>query len=198
MKKVKGFTLIELVIVVSIISVLATIVTPKVRMSLIKAKDVKAEATLETLKTASNLYFSEKNRMLGSENSVTGSGVSEGEETIYIPYEGKEKLKTVTVAHIKELIKKKYLEKSAIKLFINDGEVDTNPIKILPGVNMERNGNCDEQGEITDNAVLESQQLYFVFDSDKVGISIWDGKTGVTTSIKDGLVDNSCQVWNLK
>ncbi len=84
-RKERAFTLVELVVVVTIISILATISTPKIRMSLLKAKDVKVEATLETLNTASKLYFAEKNRALGSENTTTGSGVAKGVVTGYTP-----------------------------------------------------------------------------------------------------------------
>lgn len=59
-KKNSGFTLIELVVVVAIIGVLAAIVTPKIRTSLMKAKDAKVVASLDALRTAANVYYAEK------------------------------------------------------------------------------------------------------------------------------------------
>ncbi|MGL5098444.1 MAG: type II secretion system protein [Fusobacteriaceae bacterium] len=58
--KKSGFTLIELVVVIAIIGVLAAVITPRVRLSLAKAKDAKAVAILDALRTASNVYYAEK------------------------------------------------------------------------------------------------------------------------------------------
>lgn len=58
--KKSGFTLIELVVVIAIIGVLAAVVTPRIRISLAKAKDTSAVAALDALRTASNVYYAEK------------------------------------------------------------------------------------------------------------------------------------------
>ncbi len=192
-RKERAFTLVELVVVVTIISILATISTPKIRMSLLKAKDVKVEATLETLNTASKLYFAEKNRALGSENTTTGSGVAKGVVTGYTPYNESKVAYPVTVDHIKELINKKYLDKKALKSYI--GESGTKEIKIIPGVNI-ASSNC-ENSELKDDAELISNEIAFIFDSDDVGISLWDG-VETNPGEGEGQVDSSCQVWNNK
>ena len=192
-KRESAFTLVELVVVVTIISILATISTPKIRMSLLKAKDVKVEATLETLNTASKLYFAEKNRALGSENSTTGSGVAKGAVTGYIPYNENKAAYPVTVDHVKELINKKYLDKKALKSYI--GESGAKEIKVTPGVNIASN-NC-ENGELKDDAELITSEIIFIFDSDDVGISLWDG-VETNPGEGEGQVDSSCQLWNNK
>lgn len=198
MKKDRGFTLMELVVVVSIISILAGIVTPKVRLALIKSKDVKIEGDLEAVRTASNLYYNERNRALGKSDATTGSGVPQGDELDYTPYNETTKAKAVTVAHIKELIEKKYLERNAAKLFIKNTTSDRDSIKFLPGTNMAKIGNCSLDRTPLDSADYSTKEVYLVFDSDLVGISLWDGQTKVANSIEDGLVDSGCNPWNIK
>lgn len=62
MKKNKGFTLIELVVVLGIIGILSSLITPKFMGYLAKGKDVKAVATLESLRTASEFYYLENGK----------------------------------------------------------------------------------------------------------------------------------------
>ncbi|MGL5232813.1 MAG: type II secretion system protein [Fusobacteriaceae bacterium] len=191
--KEKGFTLIELVVVVAIISILAALITPKVRLSLLKAKDVKIEVTLETLRTASNLYFAEKNRILGSENLATGSGVAKGTVTGYIPYGMTKASYPLTLAHLKLLVNKKYLDKGALRMYV--GKIDATTIKGVPGVNI-LGTNCDNM-ELKDNAVLSTKEVTYIFDEDEIGISLWDGLE-LNPKEGEGRVDSSCQVWNIK
>lgn len=68
--KKSGFTLIELVVVIAIIGVLAAVITPRVRLSLAKAKDAKAIATLDALRTASNVYYAETGNAIGTKDAV--------------------------------------------------------------------------------------------------------------------------------
>lgn len=192
-KREKGFTLIELVVVVAIISILATLITPKVRLSLLKAKDVKIEVTLETLRTASNLYFAEKNRVLGSENLVTGSGVAKGNVTGYTPYGITKSSYPLTVGHLKLLVNKKYLDKGALRMYM--GKIDTTVIRGVPGANI-LGTNCDNM-ELKDSAVLSTSEVTYIFDEDDIGISLWDGLE-LTPGEGEGRVDSSCQVWNIK
>lgn len=196
--KNQGFTLMELVIVISIIGILAAIITPKMRLSIIRAKDLKIESDLVALRTASNLYYNERNKMLGGSDLGTGSGVEQGMEVDYVPYNEKNKARGVTAGHIKELINTKYLDKNASNSFLKNSSSDTDIIKILPGTNMEKSGNCSTVGEPLNTANYLAKELYLIFDSDKVGISIWDGETSGGVNIDDGRVDSRCIPWNAK
>ena len=60
MKKLKkGFTLIELMIVVAIIAILAAVAAPKMASQLKKAKDAKALAVLGASRSASSIYYAD-------------------------------------------------------------------------------------------------------------------------------------------
>ncbi|ADO83600.1 type II secretion system protein [Ilyobacter polytropus] len=59
MKK-KGFTLIELVVVVAIILLLAATLAPKLRKEVAKARDAKAVAALGSVRTAINVYLADE------------------------------------------------------------------------------------------------------------------------------------------
>lgn len=71
--KKSGFTLIELVVVIAIIGILAAVITPRIRLALYKARDAKAIAAIDALRTASNVYFAEKGVALGGAGSTMTS-----------------------------------------------------------------------------------------------------------------------------
>jgi prepilin-type N-terminal cleavage/methylation domain-containing protein len=92
MKK-KGFTLIELVVVVAIILLLAATLAPKLRKEVAKARDAKAVAALGAVRTAVNIYLTDEGdyaRALQATASATGiidtSGDSEYLEDNVITY----------------------------------------------------------------------------------------------------------------
>src|SRR3989338_1496953 len=70
----KGFTLVEIMIVVAIIALLAAIAIPNLLRARISANDALAQATLRTLSTASETFATANNgNYPGNESSLTGA-----------------------------------------------------------------------------------------------------------------------------
>ena len=71
MKK-KGFTLIELMIVIAIITILASIAVPMFARNTLQAKIAKALAELDTIRTAANIYSHDTKQLVPVGNSGDG------------------------------------------------------------------------------------------------------------------------------
>lgn len=70
----KGFTLVEIMIVVAIIALLAIIAIPNLLRAKISANDALAKTTLRTLSTAAETYATASNGTYpGSEAALTGA-----------------------------------------------------------------------------------------------------------------------------
>jgi prepilin-type N-terminal cleavage/methylation domain-containing protein len=76
--KRRGFTLIELVVVVAIILLLASTLAPKLRREVAKARDAKAVAALGTVRTATSVLYSDKGSV------PTGFMGTDTESTYYL------------------------------------------------------------------------------------------------------------------
>ncbi|WP_137939946.1 prepilin-type N-terminal cleavage/methylation domain-containing protein [Chitinivorax sp. B] len=62
MRNRSGFTLIELLVVLAIIATLVTIVTPRYFNSVDRAKDATLRQNLESMRTAIDQYYHDRNR----------------------------------------------------------------------------------------------------------------------------------------
>lgn len=84
-KKKLGFTLVELLVVISIISILTIISVSSFRTAQIKARDAERKANLDAVSKSLMLYYNDNNKfpdLFPFGNSVTGFVGSDG--TIYM------------------------------------------------------------------------------------------------------------------
>jgi len=73
-RKNKGFTLIELVIVIAILGILATLVVPRVSTSLTNAKQTTDKANAKIIGEAAERYFIEQGSAPASIQALVDSG----------------------------------------------------------------------------------------------------------------------------
>lgn len=200
-QKNKGFTLIELVVVVAIIGVLAAVVTPRIRTALMKAKDAKAIATLDALRTATNVYYAEKGKI--PFDVVNG---------VAAPTDDIQKLK---VGHLALLVKNGYLDlQSGQKLApsLTQLMVDANPVaigadvpRLLVGVVQDgttggATANCavvNGVPEPTSTAVNSPGYVEFQWSEDGVGLHVapFADTAAATTAMTNG-ANTSCELWS--
>lgn len=73
MKNQKGFTLIELMIVIAIIGILAAIAIPQFSAYRKRSYDSSAQSDLKNATTAQEAYFVDESRYCGTEATLTGA-----------------------------------------------------------------------------------------------------------------------------
>jgi len=64
----RGFTLIELMVVVVILGILAAVLAPKIPLFLTKAKEGKTKGNLATLRSTLNIYYSDNDGIYPYDN----------------------------------------------------------------------------------------------------------------------------------
>ena len=69
----KGFTLVELVVVIAILGILAAIAVPRLGKSRTSAAVTAHNANVRTLESAANMYIADKGKPEGTENNKTGT-----------------------------------------------------------------------------------------------------------------------------
>ena len=75
-KDESGFTLIEILIVVILLGILATIIIPQVSVSTSDAKLSSVKSNLASLRNSVELYYFQHNDTWPGQNDITGSGTS--------------------------------------------------------------------------------------------------------------------------
>lgn len=76
-KNQKGFTLVELLVVITIIGILATLLIANFSSSRARARDARRKADLQSLKTALQLYYNDRQVFPGDSGSeINGCGAN--------------------------------------------------------------------------------------------------------------------------
>lgn len=65
----KGFSLVETLVVIAIIGIMSSVITPKVSIYLAKSKDTKAISNLSVLRAASQMYYLDEGSPLGKKET---------------------------------------------------------------------------------------------------------------------------------
>jgi len=71
MKKSKGFTLIELMVVIVILGILAAVIAPRIPGFVNKAKEGRTKGNLGNLRSAMNIYYSDNDGRYPTTNAVS-------------------------------------------------------------------------------------------------------------------------------
>ena len=102
----KGFTLIELMIVVAIVGILAAIAYPSYQEFVARSKRADAQGALLSLASAMERYFTENNTYCGSDNGGTAGtcvdGDSPGIFTDQVPVDGGNAYYNLTISTVTE------------------------------------------------------------------------------------------------
>ncbi len=104
-KKEKGFTLVELLIVIAIIAVLAAVVTPVALSAINDSKATAVYAEIKSIETADLTYYVQKNKPAESIGALELNGISESGEsknaTYAISGDENKRVLTVTISNAK-------------------------------------------------------------------------------------------------
>ncbi|ABZ82871.1 type ii secretory pathway protein [Heliomicrobium modesticaldum Ice1] len=98
MKEQKGFSLIELMIVVSIIGILFAVLVPRLGNSVDKAKIAGVKSDMRSFETAVRQYYIEKSELPTADKLAPSSGpkyLDADPTSVYDPWKGKYKYKPV-------------------------------------------------------------------------------------------------------
>lgn len=75
MQKIKGFTLVEIMIVVAIIALVAAIAIPGLLRAKVAANESFAQASLKTISTSAEVFATTNNSFPTDESSLTGGAM---------------------------------------------------------------------------------------------------------------------------
>lgn len=204
-RKNSGFTLIELVVVVAIIGVLAAIVAPRIRLSLMRAKDARVVASLDALRTATNVYYAEKGippyKLAATDTLPTTDGTP------------------LNIGHLALLVQNGYLDKtSALKFYSGNATafdaIVTNPTTGTGGLvgipaTLQDDTDCLnvlDDPDTPENEAKAADPSYqqgfigYVWAKDGIGLQVGTSSTstGPFVIATDKQFNTDCELWSSK
>jgi prepilin-type N-terminal cleavage/methylation domain-containing protein len=94
-KKQRGFTIVELIVVVATIAVLSALIVSNVNQYIVKARDTKRKVDMRTLKMALNLYIGNHGTFPPASGAGCGTGINGADQTIPLALKNDKLLSTM-------------------------------------------------------------------------------------------------------
>lgn len=175
--KNKGFTLIEVIVVVTIIAIFFSIMIPRLKVSLMRARDRRAVNLLKALNDGSQIYYFENGSTLYSTGNQEGRPAPNDTTLRQTAFE---------YTHLNVLRKENYIDKKIYRYFRDTASGRGQPLTFNVGTVQDFASNCIDYGKPVKKPAYTGGSVNYIFDSTGVGVRIQT----------NGKVDTDCNAWD--